>query len=111
MTKEGGKAHAAYEVLLALGRELGEARLEVVALNHLAILTFHQQDTDPPRVRRLLEEARGVAEEGGAEPRAGRTSRTADAPSFHAGWGHGARRLVESGYQRHRDPMSQFPCV
>jgi hypothetical protein len=66
MTKEGGKAHAAYEVLLALGRELGEARLEVVALNHLAILTFHQQDTDPPRVRRLLEEARGVAEEGAA---------------------------------------------
>src|ERR671932_657270 len=47
----------------ALGRQLGEARLEVISLNLLAILTFHQQDTDPPTVRRLLEEARRVAEE------------------------------------------------
>ena len=62
---EREKARVAYEELLALGRQLGEARLEVVSLNHLAILTFHQQDTDPPTVRRLLEEARRVAEEAG----------------------------------------------
>ena len=63
LAKEWGKAGAAYEVLLALGRELGEARLEVMALNLQAILIFHQQDTDPPTVRGLLEEAKRVAEE------------------------------------------------
>jgi tetratricopeptide (TPR) repeat protein len=65
LAKEWEKAQAAYETMRALGRQLGEARLEVVSLNHLAILTSHQQDTDPPRVRRLLEEARRVAEEAG----------------------------------------------
>jgi DNA-binding SARP family transcriptional activator/tetratricopeptide (TPR) repeat protein len=65
LTNEWGKARAAYEALLALGRELGEARLRVVALNHLAILTFHQRETNPPTVRRLLEEARGLSEEAG----------------------------------------------
>jgi tetratricopeptide (TPR) repeat protein len=65
LTKEWGKARAAYEALLALGRQLGEARLEVLALNNLAILTFHQPETEPARARRLLEEARGVAEEAG----------------------------------------------
>jgi tetratricopeptide (TPR) repeat protein len=65
LTNEWGKARVAYEALLALGRELGEARLRVIALNHLAILTFHQRETDPPTVRRLLEEARGIAEEAG----------------------------------------------
>jgi tetratricopeptide (TPR) repeat protein len=65
LTKEWDKAQAAYETMRALGRQLGEARLEVVSLNHLAILTSHQQDTDPPTVRRLLEEARRVAEEAG----------------------------------------------
>jgi DNA-binding SARP family transcriptional activator/tetratricopeptide (TPR) repeat protein len=64
LTEEWGKAQTAYEELRALGKELGEARLEVVALNHLATLIFHQ-DTDHPRVRRLLEEAMGVAEEAG----------------------------------------------
>jgi len=64
LTEEWGKAQAAYEELRALGRELGEARLEVVALNHLATLIFHQ-DTDHPRVRNLLEEAMGIAEEAG----------------------------------------------
>jgi DNA-binding SARP family transcriptional activator/tetratricopeptide (TPR) repeat protein len=65
MADEWEKAQAAYETMRALGRQLGEARLEVISLNLLAILTFHQQDTDPPTVRRLLEEARRVAEEAG----------------------------------------------
>jgi tetratricopeptide (TPR) repeat protein len=65
MADEWEKAQAAYETMRALGRQLGEARLEVVSLNLLAILTFHQQETDPPIVRRLLEEARRVAEEAG----------------------------------------------
>ena len=65
LAKEWDKAQPAYETMRALGRQLGEARLEVVSLNHLAILTSHQQDTDPLTVRRLLEEARRVAEEAG----------------------------------------------
>lgn len=65
MADELGKARAAYEALLALGRELGEARLEVVSLNHLAILTCQQPWTDPARARTLLEEARRVAEKAG----------------------------------------------
>jgi DNA-binding SARP family transcriptional activator len=65
LPKEWGKALASYEMLLTLGQELGEARLEVVALNHLAILTFHRQEPDPPKARELLEEARRVAEEAG----------------------------------------------
>ena len=64
LTNEWGKAQAAYETMLALGQQLGEARLEVVSLNHLAILAFHQE-ADPPRAEALLEEARGVAEEAG----------------------------------------------
>jgi len=63
MADEWEKAQAAYETMRALGRRLGEARLEVVSLNLLAIFTFHQKDTNPPTVRRLLEEARRVAEE------------------------------------------------
>src|SRR3712207_7893257 len=47
LADEWEKAQAAYETMRALGRQLGEARLEVISLNHLAILTFHQQDTDP----------------------------------------------------------------
>ncbi|HEV2742782.1 MAG TPA: AAA family ATPase [Rubrobacter sp.] len=65
LSKEWEKAQAAYETIRALGRQLGEARLEVVALNHLAILASHQQETDPPTVRRLLEEAIRVAEAAG----------------------------------------------
>ena len=57
--------------MLALAREVGEARLEVGALNNLAVLAFHQE-SDPPRARRLLEEARRVAEEAGLEECAGR---------------------------------------
>jgi predicted ATPase len=49
ISDEWEKARAAYEALLALGRELGEARLEVFSLNHLAVLTFHQPVTEPRR--------------------------------------------------------------
>jgi hypothetical protein len=49
-----------------LVREVEEARLEVGALNNLAVLAF-RQESDPPRARRLLEEARGVAEEAALE--------------------------------------------
>jgi tetratricopeptide (TPR) repeat protein len=65
LPEEWGKAREAYEAMLALGREAGEARLEVIALNNLAILSFPQQDADPPRAKALLEEARRVAEEAG----------------------------------------------
>jgi tetratricopeptide (TPR) repeat protein len=64
---EWGKARAAYETMLDFAREVGEARLEVVALNILAVLTFPQQEADAPRVKALLEEARRVAEEAGLE--------------------------------------------
>ena len=67
LTEEWGKAREAYEAMLALGREAGKARLEVIALNNLAILSFPQQDADPPRAKALLEEARRVAEEAGLE--------------------------------------------
>ncbi|HEY0127992.1 MAG TPA: AAA family ATPase, partial [Rubrobacteraceae bacterium] len=49
LTNEWRKAEAAYEALLALGRRLGEARLEVVALNHLAVLKFPYQKVDLPK--------------------------------------------------------------
>jgi DNA-binding SARP family transcriptional activator/tetratricopeptide (TPR) repeat protein len=65
LTEEWAKARNAYEAMLALGREAGEARLEVIALNNLAILSFRQQDADPPRAKGLLKEARRVAEEAG----------------------------------------------
>jgi DNA-binding SARP family transcriptional activator/tetratricopeptide (TPR) repeat protein len=67
LTQEWGKAREAYEAMLALGREAREARLEVIALNNLAILSFPQQDADPPRAKALLEEARRMAEEAGLE--------------------------------------------
>jgi DNA-binding SARP family transcriptional activator len=64
VTEEWGKAREACETMLDFSREVGEARLEVGALNNLAILAFHQE-SDPPRARRLLEDARRVAEETG----------------------------------------------
>jgi tetratricopeptide (TPR) repeat protein len=66
---EWGKAKAAYETMLALGQQLGEARLEVLSLNHLAILSFSKQEPDLPKAKSLLEEARRVAEEAGLEER------------------------------------------
>jgi tetratricopeptide (TPR) repeat protein len=67
LTSEWGKAREAYEAILALGRELGEARLEVLSLNHLAVLTFPQREADLSKAKALLEEARRVAEEAGLE--------------------------------------------
>ena len=67
LSQEWGKAREAHEAMLVLAREVEEARLEVIALNNLAILSFPQQDADPPRARRLLEEARRVAEKAGLE--------------------------------------------
>jgi DNA-binding SARP family transcriptional activator/tetratricopeptide (TPR) repeat protein len=66
LPEEWDKAREAYEAMLALAREVGEARLEVGALNNLAVLAFHQE-SDPPRARRLLDEASGVAEEAELE--------------------------------------------
>ena len=65
MADEREKARAAYEALLALGRQLGEARLEVLSLNHLAVFDYHQGDDR--KVRALLEEARRMAEDAGLE--------------------------------------------
>ena len=65
MADEREKARAAYEALLALGRQLGEARLEVLSLNHLAVFDYHQGDDR--KVRALLEEARRRAEDAGLE--------------------------------------------
>jgi DNA-binding SARP family transcriptional activator len=67
LTNKWGKAGEAYETLLAVGRELVEARLEVLSLNHLAILTYFRPEAEPAKARALLEEARGVAEEAGLE--------------------------------------------
>jgi DNA-binding SARP family transcriptional activator/tetratricopeptide (TPR) repeat protein len=56
------KARETYETMLGLAREKGEARLEVITLNHLAVLVFHRE-VDTSKVRALLERARRVAEE------------------------------------------------
>jgi tetratricopeptide (TPR) repeat protein len=64
---------------------VGEAKLEVISLNHLAVLAYHQE-TDARRVRALLEEARRVAEEAGlAEAMAETELNLADAMAFWAG--------------------------
>ena len=65
MANEREKAREAYEALLALGRQLGEATLEVLSLNHLAVFDYHQGDDR--KVRALLEEARRMAEDAGLE--------------------------------------------
>ena len=72
----------------ALAREVEGARLEVGALNNLAVLAFHQE-SDPPKARRLLEEAR-VAEEAELEEWLVETECTlADVMT----WGGGIRAL------------------
>jgi hypothetical protein len=58
------KARENYETMLALARQMREARLEVITLNHLAVLVFHHEG-DTSKVRALLERARRVAEEAG----------------------------------------------
>ncbi|HEY6582527.1 MAG TPA: AAA family ATPase [Rubrobacter sp.] len=82
---EWEKARASYETVRALGRELREARLEVVALNHLAILSFNQE-ADLPRARALLGEASRAAEEAGLPEALAETEcNLSDVMSFWAG--------------------------
>jgi DNA-binding SARP family transcriptional activator/tetratricopeptide (TPR) repeat protein len=65
MADEREKTRATYEALRALGRQLGEARLEVLALNQMAVFDYHQGDDR--KARALLEEARRRTEEAGLE--------------------------------------------
>ena len=91
---EWRKARTAYEALLALGRELGEARLEVISLNHLAVLLYHHGDIR--NVRTLLEEARTVAEEAGlVEALAETECNLADVMTFWVGETEHSRPLAQ----------------
>jgi predicted ATPase/DNA-binding SARP family transcriptional activator len=95
MADEWGKARVAYEMMLVLAREVGEAKLEVVSLNHLAVLAYHQE-TDGRKVRALLEEARRVAEEAGLEEALAQTElNLADAMAFWAEEFEYSRPLAE----------------
>jgi tetratricopeptide (TPR) repeat protein len=85
MADEWRKARAAYETMLALAREVGEAKLEVISLNHLAVLAYHQE-ADARRVSALLDEARMVAEEADLKEALAETElNLADAMAFWAG--------------------------
>ena len=85
MADEWRKARAAYETMLALAREVGQAKLEVISLNHLAVLAYHQE-ADARRVRALLDEARRVAEEADLKEALAETElNLADAMAFWAG--------------------------
>ena len=64
LTDKWEKAGAAYETMLAFAREEGEARLEVIALNHLAAFLFHKK-SNLQRIMALLKEALKVAEKAG----------------------------------------------
>ena len=66
MADEWDEARLAYEAMLAFARGSGEARLEVVALNHLAGHLFHHE-ADPRKATLLLEAALKVAEEADLE--------------------------------------------
>jgi DNA-binding SARP family transcriptional activator/predicted ATPase len=98
--EEWDKAREAYEAMLALAREVKEARLEVGALNNLAVLAFHRE-SDASGARMLLEEARGVAEEAELEEWLVETECTlADVMTYGAGAfehsGRIARKAVAS---------------
>ena len=94
MADEWGQSRASYEMLLALGRQLGEARLEVVSLNHLAVLAYHQSEIR--NVRTLLEEARTVAEKAGlVEALAETECNLADVMSFWVGESENSRPLAQ----------------
>jgi tetratricopeptide (TPR) repeat protein len=85
MSDEWRKARVAYETMLALAREVGEAKLEVISLNHLAVLAYHQE-ADARRVSALLDEARRVAEEADLKEALAETElNLADAMAFWAG--------------------------
>ncbi len=66
LTDGWDEARESYEAMLAFAREAGDARLEVVALNHLAVFYF-RHERDVPEASTLLEKARLVAEEAGLE--------------------------------------------
>jgi DNA-binding SARP family transcriptional activator/tetratricopeptide (TPR) repeat protein len=94
MSDEWRRSRAAYEALLALGRELGEARLEVISLNHLAVLAYHHGDIR--NVRTLLEEARTVAEEASlVEALAETECNLADVMTFWVGESEHSRPLAQ----------------
>src|SRR5215207_1577782 len=64
MADDREKTRATYEALLALGRKLGEAKLEVLSLNHLAVFEYHQGNR---KGMALLEGARRRAEDASLE--------------------------------------------
>jgi tetratricopeptide (TPR) repeat protein len=62
LTEEWENARATYETMLAFARDSGAARVEVIALNHLAVYRLHHEG-DIPGAKMLLEEATEVAKE------------------------------------------------
>jgi DNA-binding SARP family transcriptional activator len=95
MAEDRDKARAAYEAMLAFAREVGNARLEVVALNHLAVLLFHHEG-NLQRVTVLLEEALKVAEEAGLmEALAETECNLVDVTVLRTGEFEGSRPLAE----------------
>ena len=60
LTYEWEKARATYETMCAFARESGAAKVEVIALNHLAVYRLHREG-DIPGAKLLLEEAMEVA--------------------------------------------------
>ncbi|CAA9455735.1 MAG: hypothetical protein AVDCRST_MAG58-1447 [uncultured Rubrobacteraceae bacterium] len=62
LTEEWDKARVTYETMLAFARDSGSAKVEVIALNHLAVYSFHHKG-DIPGAKALLEEAMEVAKE------------------------------------------------
>ena len=62
LNDEWEKARVTYETMLAFARDSGAAKVEVIALNHLAVYSFHHKG-DIPGAKALLEEAMEVAKE------------------------------------------------
>ncbi len=95
MAEEQDKARRAYETMLDFVREAGDARLEVVALNHLAVFLFHHEG-NLRRVTVLLEEALKVAEEAGLEEALAETEcNLVDVTLLRTGELESSRRLAE----------------
>ena len=95
MAEEHDEARTAYETMLASVREAGDARLEVVALNHLAVFSFHHEG-NLRRVTALLEEAVKVAEEAGlAEALAETECNLVDVTALQTGEFEAPGRLAE----------------
>jgi tetratricopeptide (TPR) repeat protein len=95
MAERWEQARETYETMLALARELGEARLEVITLNHLAVLVFHHE-SGTSKVRALLERAGRVAEEAGlAEALAETECKLADLMAARAGEFEYSKPLAE----------------